>query len=174
MHAFYCPYVLDISQIIKSQTDLQILGLYFSRLSSPLKTLKKLHDAQFYLPIVLTFDSLSFSSIPDGIKIFPDLYSVDRRATISQALAQSICKGRSNCMVIKADNIVHLSIYMIDSSDMPYVYALAKEVAEIFPRIHWLYLWFERGPKIVSLILTVDDYITVPVLKDTLYSDCRT
>ena len=61
-------------------------------------------------------------------------------------------------MVIKADNAIHLSIYMIDSSDLPSVYALAKDMAEIFPRIRWIYLWFERGCEIVSFLLTVDDY----------------
>ena len=115
-----------------------------------LKILKELHDARFYLPIVLIFDGLSPFSVPDGIRIFPALYSVDRVATIPQALAQSICKDRGDYLVTKADNVNHLTIYMIDSSDMPSVYALAKDVSEIFPRIRWIYLRFEHECEIVS------------------------
>ena len=142
---------------------MQILGLYFSRLlvgDTLLKTLKELHDAQLYLPIVVKWESVFISSVFEHIKIYPAFYSVSRRATIPHALAQSICKDRGNCEVIKTEIVTHLSIYMIDSFDMPSVYALAEDVAEIFPRIRWLYLWFERGCEIVSFLLTVDDHRT--------------
>jgi hypothetical protein len=137
---------------------LQILGLYTNgSLENILKALKELHDAQLFLPIVLTLDRKSFIIVTDHIGIFPVFYSVDRRATIHQLLAQSFCKDQGKYMVAKADNITQLSIYLIDSSDMPSIYALGKDMAVSFPRIDWLNLWFERRCEIVSFLLTVDD-----------------
>ena len=113
------------SQIIKTQTELQILGLYTP--SGPrniLKTLKELHNAQLFFPIVLALDRESFTPYPDHISIFPLFYSVDHRATIHQVLAQSFGKDQGNYMVAKADNVRWLSIYLIDSSDMPSISAV--------------------------------------------------
>ena len=61
-------------------------------------------------------------------------------------------------MLSKTHNIRGLSIYLIDSSDIPSIYALAKEMAVYFPQISWLNLWFERRCNIVSFLLTVYDY----------------
>ena len=52
-------------------------------------------------------------------------------------------------MVAKADNITQLSIYLIDSSDMPSINA--QDMAVSFPRVDWLNLWFKRRCEIVSL-----------------------
>ena len=52
-------------------------------------------------------------------------------------------------MVAKADNITQLSIYLIDSSDMPSINA--QDMAVSFPRVDWLNLWFQRRCEIVSL-----------------------
>jgi hypothetical protein len=97
-------------------------------------------------------------------------YSVDRRTTvtISQVLTQSFCKDnlKSKYMLAQAERVRKLSIYLIDSSDMPSIYALAKDMAVSFPRIGWLDLWFERRCEIVSFLLT----ITVPDLKVVLLS----
>ena len=99
-----------------------------------------------------------FIKVHDHITIFPAFYSVDR-ATIHQVLALSFCKDQGSYMARKADNIMELSIYLIDSSDMPSIYALAKNMAVSFPRIIVLNLWFERQCEIVSFLLsTVDDY----------------
>jgi hypothetical protein len=92
------------------------------------------------------------------IDIFPSLYSVDRRATIRQVLAQSFCKDQGNCKVTKADDMTKLSIYLIDDSDIQSIYALAKDVAVSFPRIDRLNLLFKRRCEIVSFLLTVDVY----------------
>ena len=137
---------------------MQILGLYTNgTLRNILKTLKELHDVQLFLPIVLTLERESFISVTDHIGIFPAFYSVDRCATIHQVLAQSFCKDQGKYMVAKADNITQLSIYLIDSSDMPSIDALAKDMAVCFPQIDWLNLWFEHRCGIVSFLLTVDD-----------------
>ena len=41
---------------------------------------------------------------------------------------------------------------------MPSIFALAKDMAVIFPQIGSLNLWFERRCEIVSLLLTLNDY----------------
>ena len=63
-------------------------------------------------------------------------------------------------MHVRADKIREMSIYLIDSSDMPSIYALAKDMAVSFPRIDYLNFWFERRCEIVSilLIVTVNSY----------------
>ena len=94
--------------------------------------------------------------MPDHISIFPAFYSVDRRGTIYQVLAKSFCKDYG--MLAKADKVNELSIYLIDSSEMPSIFALAKDMAVIFPQIGSLNLWFERRCEIVSLLLTLNDY----------------
>ena len=128
------------------------------RLESIQKTLKELHNAQIFLPIVLTLERETFLSIPDHIGIFPLFYSVDRRATIRQLLAQSFCKDQGEYMVAKADNISILSIYLIDSSDIPSIYGFEKDMTVSFPRICWLNLWFEGqcGVVPVSFLSTVE------------------
>ena len=52
-------------------------------------------------------------------------------------------------MVAKADNISQLSIYLIDSSDIPSIHGFAKDII-------WFNLWFEGRCEIVSFLLTVD------------------
>ena len=61
-------------------------------------------------------------------------------------------------MVTKADNITRLSIYLINPSNLPSIYVFAKDMAVSFPRIDWLFLWFERQSEIVSFLLAVNDY----------------
>jgi hypothetical protein len=61
-------------------------------------------------------------------------------------------------MVVNADNVHELSIYLIDSSDMPSIYTLARNMVVSFPQIGYLNLCFERRCEIVSFSFTVDDY----------------
>ena len=110
----------------------------------------KLHNAQLFLPIVLILERMYCIPFPDHIRIFPAFYSVDRRATIPQVLAESFCKDQGNYMVAKAESVRKLSIYLIDSSDMPSISALSKDMAVSFPQIDWLDLIFERRCEIVS------------------------
>ena len=148
-----------------SQTELQTLGLYtHGNGNKILKTLEKLHSARLFLPIVFTCNS----TVHDEITVFPAFYSVDRCATIPQVLAQFYnnfcCKG--DFMYANVDNVTQLTIYLVDSSNLPSIYALAKDVAMTFPRIEWLGLRVERRCKIVSFLLTVDNTVTAPDLKD--------
>ena len=117
-----------------------------------------MHNAQLFLPIILTLGSEDGTRFYHHVGIFPAFYSVDRRATIPQVLAQSFCKDQGDFMPAKAENIFHLSIYLTDSSDMPSIYALAKDMVVSFPQIARFDLWFERRCEIVSFLLTIDDY----------------
>jgi hypothetical protein len=69
-------------------------------------------------------------------------------------LAEYFRKDQGEYMLAKANMVFEISIYLIDTSDMPSIYALAKGLAVIFPQIHWLNLWFERRCEIVSFLLT--------------------
>ena len=155
---FLLPQRSQISQIIKNQTELQILGLYIpGGTRYILKTLKELYNAQLFFPIIFTLERESFTPYPDHISIFPMFYSVDRRTTIHQVLAQSLGKDQGNYMVASVDKVRWLSIYLIDSSDIPSISALAKDMAVSFPQIDVLNLCFERLCEIVSFLLAVDD-----------------
>ena len=154
--------------MIKSQPKLEIFGLYCFSGNEVLRPLKELHNSQLLFPIVLGLepDGSYFSfKFTDHISIFPTFYSVDRRATIPQVLAQSFCKDQASTsyLIHKADSIITLSIYLVDSSDLPSVYGLAKEMAVIFTEIRYLNLWFEHRCDIVSFLLTIDD-LTAPGL----------
>ena len=125
-----------------------------------LKSLKELHNnnAELSLPIVLTLQRESFTPYPDHISIFLAFYSIDRWATIHQVLVQSFSKEQDGYMVASADNVRELSFYLFDSSDIPLISALAKNMAVSFPHIGHLNLCFERLCEIVSFLLTIDDY----------------
>ena len=125
-----------------------------------LKTLKGLQNDHLFIPIVFGLERNRYSSVFNYIAIFPAFYSIDRCATIPLVIAQSFCKDQGNFCVTKAENILELSIYLIDSSDMPStgIYALVKDMAVSFPRIALVYLWFERKCEIVSFLLTVNEY----------------
>ena len=164
LRTLYChdSDVFNISQIIKSQTGLQILGIYYPHTNhrgNILKTLKEFQNAQISFPIVFSLKRDQTSN-PDRITLFfPAFYSVDRRATLPQVLAQSLCIDQgTKFTVAKANNIRGLSIFLIDSSDLPFIYALAKDMAVSFPRIGRVRMYFERRCDIVSFSLTIDEY----------------
>ena len=94
---------------------------------------------------------------PDHIRIYMASYSVDRYPTIHQVLAQTAQSFQDDCPILHKH--LALSIYLIDSSDMPRasIYALAKAMAVSFPHIGSLNLWFERRCEIVSFLLTFND-----------------
>ena len=166
LRALYCPELLSISRIVKSQTELQILGLYhrdyYGSARNILIALKELHDAQLLLPIVFTFRLGYYCNyltyIPIYVRrfgIFPAFYSVDRFATVSQILAESFRKdqGKDSDVDARADMIFEISIYLIDTSDMPSFYALAKELAVSFHQIVWLNLYFDSRRPLSPLFL---------------------
>ena len=102
--------------------------------------------------------SLHVIPVQGKITIFPAFYSVDRRSTISQVLAKVSNnfdrQGGGDYMNAEPYNVTQLSIYLIDSSDLPSIYALAKDMGVSFPRIEWLTLRFERRCEIVSILLS--------------------
>ena len=61
-------------------------------------------------------------------------------------------------MVANPNSVRELSFYLIDSSDIPSISALAKNMAVSFPQIGYLNLCFERRCEIVSLLIVIDDY----------------
>ena len=167
LKALYCPRVTDITRIIEgNQTELQILGLYTPvYLRNTLKVLKKFHNTQIFIPIVLHLEREGSIPFPIHMSIFPAFYSVDRRATMHQVLAQSVCKDQGDYTLARGNNIFTLAIYLNDSSDIPSIHALAKDMAVTFPNIYELKLCFERRCEIVSFLLTVDETTTAPDLK---------
>ena len=140
MQSFYCNNVFDFSQIIKSQPDLQVLGIYHGNSGNIHTTLEEFHNAQLFLPIVFILERESFTP-PDHITLYPMLYSVDHRATMHQLLAQSLCQDQGS-----TNNIRHLSIHLADS------FVLAKNMAVSFPQIGTLNFYFERPCEIVSFL----------------------
>ena len=146
---------------------MQILGLYNPR--NILKTLEELRNTQLFLPIILILERDYFTPDSDHITIFPTFYSIDRRATIHQELAQCFCKDQTSYMVAKANSVLALSIFLTDSSDIPSISALAKVMAVCFPRIDWINLSFKRRCDIVSFSV-VDDYIRTLKYKRIIFS----
>jgi hypothetical protein len=113
-----------------------------------------LHDAQLFLPIIVTLERDTFLPVFNNICIFPAFYSVGRCAEIHQVLAQSFSQDQGYDILVLADKVSDLSIYLTDSSNMPAIYALAKGMAMSFPQIYWLDFWFECQFQIVSFLLT--------------------
>ena len=66
-----------------------------------------------------------------------------------------------------ATGFFELTIHLIDSSDMPSIYALAKDMAVSFPLVQWLNLWFDGRCEIVNFLLTVNDYNRTGILAST-------
>ena len=155
-----CDESLDLFQIIRSQTELQILGIYeyYDNEVGFLKTLKRLQNAQLHLPVIVTLESESsnFGSyfFIDRISIFPSFYSVDRHPTIHQVLAESFNENYTTRLA-DAVGVSALSIYLVDSCDMPSIYMLTKNLTMTFPKIVELTFWFENPCEIVSFLLTM-------------------
>ena len=61
-------------------------------------------------------------------------------------------------MVANPNNILELSIYLIDSSDITSISALAKNMAVSFPQIGYINLCFEHQCDIVSFLIVIGDY----------------
>jgi len=80
-----------------------------------------------------------------NLSIFPAFYSLDRWATIHQVLTKYMNEERGpSYQRADVDNVVQLKIYLIDSSDMPSIYSLAKNMLESFPQIIRLYFYFQH------------------------------
>ena len=99
----------DLSQIIRSQTELQILGIYGSAFWF-FETVKQLQDAQLHLPVVFTLE-INFDQDIYKISLFPAFYSIDRHPTIHQVLAKFFNKDQSYYMFVTFIMFVTLTFF---------------------------------------------------------------
>jgi hypothetical protein len=148
LQTLYCDLCLDLSQIIKSQTDLQILGLYeLDGRFGVLQTFKQLKSAQLHLPVIVALRIIG----SNGISVFP---AFNCCSSIYQVLAESFDKpGERSCYPLA--DASGLSIYLVDSCDMPSIHVLTKNLAMRLPDLTWLTFCFENPCKIVSFLLTM-------------------
>jgi hypothetical protein len=166
LQTLYCDPFLDLSQIIKSQTELQILGMYYSYddRTDFLGTFKQLQSAQLHLPVIVALEMVigSTSKVYDvfnGISVFPAFNSIDpsRYPSIYQVLAESFDKpGERSCYPLA--DASGLTIYLVDSCDMSSIYVLTKNLAMRLPELQvtWLTFRFENSCKIVSFLFDHD------------------
>ena len=155
LQTLYCEEPRELSQIIRSQTELQILGIYgIYDKAKFLGTLKRLQNARLHLPVIITSESSYYRDF-DKISIFPAFYSIDRYPAIQQALAISFDKdqGHGSYTLADADRVTKLSIYLIDSYDMPSIHVLIKNMTSTFSKINYLSFYFEKPCEIVSFLL---------------------
>jgi hypothetical protein len=136
---------------------LQILGIYeyYDEEVGFLGTLKRLQNFQLHLPVVVTLEC-DFYDVFDKISIFPAFYSIDRYPTIYQVLAESFDKDQSSYRLAhKSNTVFGLSIYLVDSYDMPSIHVLTKNMTMRFPGLFSLTFCFENPCEIVSFLLTM-------------------
>jgi hypothetical protein len=155
LQTLYCDTFLDLFQIIKSQTELQILGIYkdYGNEAGFLGTFKRLQSAQLHLPVIVEL-GVDFNGYFNKISVFPAFNSIDRRPSIYQVLAESFDKLGDRSPYMLSD-ISGLSIYLVDSCDMPSIHVLIKDMTTTFPDLTWLNFCFENPCKIVSFLLTM-------------------
>jgi len=126
LQTLFCDQAHDLSRIIRSQTDLQILGIYdfYDGKGSFQESLKSLQNDQLHLPIVITLENDRKDSF-DSIGIFPAFYPIDRYPAIHQVLVELFQDPFSSYMLtVKCE----LTIYLFDSCDMPSIHVLTKNL----------------------------------------------
>jgi len=151
LQTLYCNDGLDISRIIRSRTELQILGIYSNYSYSPeklLNHLKHLRSAQVSLPMVFLLHPNDSNLYRLGI--FPAFYSVERIATIPELAAKSFNDDQGTGIQETVPFVDLLSIYLVDSSDMAAINTLAQNMSVVFPGLNWLNFCFERRCEITS------------------------
>ena len=142
-----CDEVLDLSRIITSQTELQKLGIYEKDLGF-LRTLKELQNTQLHLPVVFSLEyHYHGPELPQKISIFPPFY--DCHPSIHQVLAETFGTDQDS-YTRKIDT---LSIYLVDSCDLPSIQVLTKNMTMTFPNLTSLTFSFENPcEQIVSFL----------------------
>ena len=159
LQTLYCNADLDLSRIIKGQTELQILGIYnhYSNGARFLATLKQLQSAhlELHLPVIVAL-RVDFLDGFNQISVFPIFNSIDRYPSIDQVMAESFNKleleeRRPDTLT----EISGLSIYLVDSSDIPSIHVLTKNMTTRFPGIIWLTFCFENPCEIVSFLIII-------------------
>ena len=129
---------------------MQILGIYeyYDHEFEILGTIRHLQDAQLRFPVIVTFECNCFTKSEDRISIYPAFYTIDRHPTIHQVLVETFDKSQSSYTLAK---ISRLSIYLVDSFDMPSIHVFTKNMTMTFPEIIYLGFFFENQCEIVSL-----------------------
>jgi len=153
LKTFYSDWDLldcDIFQIIKCQPELQILGMY-CRFPDEMMPLQQFYNAQLSLPMIFTLVG-DYSDYIEGLGIFPVFYSVDRNALMPQMLTEHLDTNDVD--------IIHLSIYLIDSSDLATIHTLGQNMAVSFPQIIRLNFFFDSGCDIPSQDSEVKEFIS--------------
>jgi len=140
LQTLYCSDALDIGRIFKSQTELQIFGMYNLPRQGFLQSLRIAQLSGLSLPVVFSFIyTKGFEMGFDRFAIFPTFYSADRNATNHQILVDLSNKDLTH---EEMKEVTHVYLYM-NPSNMPAIHALAKDMAVIFPQIVNIYLVFE-------------------------------
>ena len=158
-----CDEALDLSGIITSQTELQILGIYNLKGCDDevgfMESLKhwQLQNVHLHLPVIVVLQCDDYTLDPKYycVCIFPTFYSIDRHSTIHRVLANSFAKDQSSYTLPVADagEISQLSIFLVDPCDMPSVHALTKNLTITFPKITTLNFSFKNPCEIVSFFV---------------------
>jgi len=126
LQTLFCDQALDLSRIIRSQTELQILGIYRDEHyeeSEFWRILERLQNAQLRLPLVVTLDYRCYPYL-NMISISPAFYSIDRLPTIHQVLAEYFDEDQGYEGEINA-----LSIFLVDFCDMPSLSIMIHELS---------------------------------------------
>ena len=120
-----------------------------------LRIFKQLQIAQLHLPVVVILEYDRYENLNNNISILPAFYSIDRHPIIHQVLAKSFGNDQGSYMLADAGRISWLSIYLVDSFDMPSIHVLTKDMTMTFPGIIYLTFSFENSCEIVSFLLSI-------------------
>ena len=124
LQTLWCDEELDLSRIIRSQTELQMLGIfqYYYHELEFLETLKQLQNVQLRLPVVFALGCGAYDF--HRITTFPAFY--DFHPAIHQLLAESFDEDQGSN-----------NAYQVDSCDLPShsIQVLAKNTCMTFPDI---------------------------------------
>ena len=148
LQTLWCDEGLDLSRIIRSQTELQMLGIheYSNDNFGFLKILKELQNAQVHLPVVFALD-YGYDEVFHRISIFPGFY--DCHPAIHQVLAESFDEDQGSI------NAGAIDAYLVDPCDLPSIQVLTKNLTMTFPDITSLTFYADYPYEIVSFLLTM-------------------
>ena len=139
LQTLWCDEELNLPRIIRSQTELQMLGIfqYYYHEFEFLETLKQLQNGQLRLPVVFALVCTSAYAI-HRVSIFPAFY--DCHPAIHEVLAESFdeVQGSYNASTIDA--------YLVDPCDLPSIQVLIKNTCVRFPDITPLTFYVRQNP----------------------------
>ena len=148
LQTLWCNVELNLSRIIRSHTQLQMLGIfqYYYHEFEFLETLKELQNAQLHLPVIFALDCNSAHAIY-RISIFPAFY--DCHPAIHQILADSFDENQGS------NNASAIDAYLVDSCDLPSIQVHSKNITMTVPNITSLTFYVQHPCEIVSFMFTM-------------------